>query len=59
MSGFTTVIVYLFGIFLYFIPSFLAHSRNSPNKGYVYAINFFLGWSFIGWVIALVMAIRN
>jgi len=59
MSGITAVIVYLFAFFLYFIPSFIAHSRKSPNKGYVYAINFFLGWSFIGWVIAFVMAIRS
>ena len=59
MSGLQTLAIYLLGFCLYFLPSLLALSRKSSNRGYVYAINFFLGWSLIGWVIALVMALRN
>jgi hypothetical protein len=44
---------------LYFAPAIIAHSRNVPNKGSVFVINLFLGWTFIGWVVALAMAARS
>lgn len=59
MSGLQEVVIYLVGFCLYFIPSLIAHAKKSTNRGYVYAINFFLGWSFIGWIIALIMALRG
>lgn len=44
-------------IFCFFIPYYLAGARNHPNKYPILAINLFLGWSLIGWVIALVWAL--
>ena len=44
-------------VFFFFIPYYIAGSRNHPNKYPILAINFFLGWSLIGWVIALVWAL--
>lgn len=41
---------------LYWIPTFVAYQRNTVNKGGVLVVNLFFGWTFIGWVIALSMA---
>jgi hypothetical protein len=40
----------------YFIPSIVAVARKMPNKGSTIVVNLFLGWTFIGWVVALAMA---
>lgn len=43
----------------YFIPTIVAYARSVPNKGSVAVVNFFLGWTVIGWIIALAMAARS
>jgi hypothetical protein len=43
----------------YFAPSAIAHQRKVPNQGSVAVVNFFLGWTVIGWIIALAMALRD
>ena len=43
-------------IALYFLPAFIAHNRRHRNFGPVLVINLFLGWTVIGWVVALAMA---
>lgn len=40
----------------YFIPTLIAWIRMHPRTMQVFLINFFFGWSFIGWVVALVIA---
>jgi hypothetical protein len=40
----------------YFIPSIVAISRGMHNKGSIIVVNVFLGWTLIGWVVALAMA---
>ncbi|MGH9196652.1 MAG: superinfection immunity protein, partial [Acidimicrobiia bacterium] len=44
---------------LYLIPSLVAAIRKVPNAGSVFVINLFLGWTLIGWVVALAMAARS
>jgi len=44
---------------LYFLPLIVAVLRKAPNVGSVAVINFFLGWTLIGWVVALAMACRS
>jgi hypothetical protein len=44
---------------LYFLPTIIAVARSVPNTGSVAVINVFLGWTFIGWVVALAMAARS
>lgn len=39
---------------LYFLPSIIA--SNNTNDFSVMLINLFFGWTFIGWIIALIMA---
>src|ERR1700679_2370445 len=54
----TLGIVYLVIILLlYFIPTLAA--KGKPQLNSVLAINFFLGWTLIGWVIALAWAVKQ
>jgi hypothetical protein len=53
------LLVVIAGIGLYFLPTIVAVSRKVTNQGSIFVINFFLGWSFIGWVVALAMACRT
>lgn len=43
-------------LFIYFLPWIVARSRNHRNTTAIVVLNLFLGWTFIGWVIALVWA---
>lgn len=40
----------------YLLPTLIAGSRKYHNIGTVAVVNIFLGWTFIGWVVALAMA---
>jgi hypothetical protein len=44
---------------VYFTPTIVAFSRQVPNKGSVLVVNLLLGWTFIGWAVALAMAARS
>ena len=53
--------LWLFALLIgvYFIPTIVATQRNVLNKWSVAVINLFLGWTLIGWVVALAMALRT
>lgn len=53
------LLVVIVGIGLYFLPTIIAVARKVTNQGSVLVINFFLGWTFVGWVVALAMACRT
>ncbi len=44
---------------IYLLPAIIAFSRQMPNKGTISVINVFLGWTFVGWVIALAWACKS
>ena len=46
--------IVLIGCF-YFLPAILG--RNRTNSTSIFLLNLFLGWTFIGWVVALVWAL--
>lgn len=47
------------GLIFYFLPTIIAASRNHQNAGAIFALNLLLGWSFIGWIVALVWSFTN
>ena len=47
-------IAFILGI--YFLPDWIAQSRGHPNRGSIFVLNLFLGWTFLGWVAALIWA---
>jgi hypothetical protein len=50
-------IILILGLLLYFLPSIIG--KNKRNSGAILAVNFFLGWTFVGWVLALVWALMK
>jgi hypothetical protein len=54
MSVFLLLIV--IGFFFYFLPALVASHRKNPNATAIFVLNLLLGWSVIGWVVALVWA---
>ena len=51
-----SLLLFLVLVAIYFLPSFVAYEKSFGTQ--VFVLNFFLGWTFIGWVIALVWALR-
>lgn len=49
----------LIGLVIYCIPALIAQGRGHNNVGAIFALNLFLGWSLIGWVLALVWAMTD
>ena len=43
-------------LLIYFIPGIIAFMRKHPNAMAIVLLNLFLGWTFLGWVAALVWA---
>jgi hypothetical protein len=48
-----------FGFVMYFLPSIIALARNKRDITGILLLNFFLGWTMIGWVVALVWAVKT
>ncbi|MCK9220233.1 MAG: superinfection immunity protein [Bacteroidales bacterium] len=53
------IIVFLIVLFVYFLPSVIAHIDKRAAFGGIMAINIFLGWTIIGWIGALVWALTG
>jgi Superinfection immunity protein len=45
-----------FGFVMYFLPTLIALVCDKKDKLAIFLLNLFLGWSLIGWVVALVWA---
>lgn len=46
-------------LFLYFLPTIGAVMEKKENTAAIFLVNLLLGWTFIGWVIALVWAVKK
>jgi hypothetical protein len=44
---------------MYFLPSIIALARSKRDILGIVLLNFFLGWTMIGWVVALVWALKT
>jgi hypothetical protein len=42
---------------LYFTPSIIAHNRNHRQFTAIFLLNLITGWTFIGWVAALIWSV--
>ncbi len=57
--GFFFFPIFGFGLVLYFLPAIIAFARSKRDAMSILLLNFFLGWTAIGWVIALVWAVKT
>ena len=46
------------GFVMYFLPSILALAKSRRDTTLILLLNFFLGWTFLGWMVALVWALK-
>jgi hypothetical protein len=53
------IFVLILSILISFLPSIIAIRKNHPNVVAIFVLNLFLGWTFLGWVIALIWAFYN
>jgi hypothetical protein len=47
-----------FGFIFYFLPSIIALARSKRSTLSIFFLNLFLGWTLVGWVVALVWAVK-
>jgi hypothetical protein len=59
LSGIIIGFLFLIGLALYLIPTFIARARNHKNKTAITALNIVAGWTFAGWVVALVWSLTK
>lgn len=51
--------ILVLAFFLYFLPTIIAICSNHRNAVAISVLNLFLGWTFIGWVAALVWSVMT
>lgn len=51
--------IFGFGFLFYFLPSIIAAARSMRDLVSIFVLNLLLGWTAIGWVIALVWALKT
>ncbi len=54
MSGFVTMM-----LMLYFLPVLIAAVRHATHGWGIVVLNLFLGWTMLGWLIALIWAVSD
>ena len=47
------------GLVINLIPTIIAVKRRHPDTAAIVAVNLLLGWTLIGWVVALVWSLRG
>ena len=48
-----------FGFVMYFLPSIIALIKSKRDTLAIFLLNFFLGWTVIGWLVALIWAAKH
>lgn len=59
MESGTGVITILVFIFVYFLPAIIAGGREHHQGGSIFALNLFLGWTFMGWIAAFIWSVSS
>ena len=58
LDAISLILLFIIPLFIYFIPWIVASSRNLNNSNQIFILNLFLGWTLVGWVVALVWACK-
>ena len=60
LMGLIVILSILFlALFMYFLPTYVAARRERKDKWIIFFLNLFLGWSFAGWLVALIWALMK
>lgn len=53
-------ILFIVGVVLmYFLPTVVSASRGHKNTPAIVVLNLFLGWTLLGWIVALIWAFTD
>jgi len=58
LTGIGLILLILVSVCAYFLPVIAGRVRRVPNLGQIAVVNVLLGWTMIGWIVALVMALK-
>ncbi len=47
------------GSLVYFLPTLLVIRDKEKSRALIFVVNLFLGWTLVGWVVALAWAIKR
>lgn len=56
---FLLIALFTVAIAIYVLPTVVAKMNNRPNFKSIFLLNLLLGWSLIGWGVALIWAARK
>jgi len=59
LNAMIIIILAIIGFVVYGLPSIIAYRKHHPKENAIIIINFFLGWTIIGWVICLAWAVQD
>jgi len=51
--------IFAVSVAIYFLPGIVASNREHASAGGIWVLNIFLGWTLLGWVVALAWACAN
>ncbi|MDE2991007.1 MAG: superinfection immunity protein [Chloroflexota bacterium] len=57
MDGSGAFLITIVSIVVYMCPTIIGFIRGQPNKWAIAALNVLLGWTVIGWIVALVWSL--
>jgi len=58
-AGLFVLLVWVLATLAYFVPTIVSGIRRHPQTLPIFILNFLAGWTFVGWVAALVWACMN
>lgn len=58
-SGVGVGVLIAFLLIFYFLPAFIGYSRRHPSCHGILALNLLLGWTLLGWVVAIVWSLKS
>ncbi|AJB43753.1 immunity to superinfection [Escherichia phage Bp4] len=59
MESLAAILVMLFILAVYLIPTIIAFARGHASKWGIGVLNIVLGWSLVFWVVALIWSLSN
>ena len=59
LIGVLTAVAIIGCLALYLLPTLIAVIRRAPDTATVAILNILLGWTLIGWILCLVLALRK
>ena len=54
-----SLVIAMLILMAYMFPTIIAASKGRSNVGAISALNILLGWTFLGWIAALVWALTD